>query len=174
MLKHKDKLEKNIVDQIKEAQLKLGFVRETVRLYYPWESLRVMLKSQDKEIGELCRRLENSFPEFSFSHQGDRIEVCVPPDYVEYVHREVEAPPFLAELIRLFSANHHLTLEQIKGLFEKFGEYIYRQMPEGADFDYVFHFRNTAVDEYYYCIRMEMGHTIYHRFMKSDFEQLLL
>ena len=34
-----EKLEKNIVDVIKEQQAKLGYMREKVRLYYPLSSL---------------------------------------------------------------------------------------------------------------------------------------
>lgn len=39
----RDKLIANMTDQIKEAQLKLGYVEETVRLYYPLSSLRMLL-----------------------------------------------------------------------------------------------------------------------------------
>ena len=39
----KQRLIKNITDQIKEAQMKLGFVRESIRLYFPWDSFMVLL-----------------------------------------------------------------------------------------------------------------------------------
>lgn len=32
---NREKLLKNMTDQVKEAQLKLGYAKETVRLYYP-------------------------------------------------------------------------------------------------------------------------------------------
>ena len=35
----KERLEQNLIDQMKEAQLKLGFEEETMRLYYPVASL---------------------------------------------------------------------------------------------------------------------------------------
>ncbi len=72
-----DRLTQNIIDQVKEGQLKLGYVKETVRLYYPL-----------------------------------------------------------------------------------------------TDFDYVLYYCNREIDEYYYCVKMEMGHTIYHRFTKEDYELL--
>ena len=37
----------NMTDQIKEAQLKLGYARETMRLYYPLSSLNAMLEMQE-------------------------------------------------------------------------------------------------------------------------------
>lgn len=174
MLKQKDKLEKHIADQIKEAQLKLGFVRETMRLYYPLESILGILDMSGIEAEPLCQQLEDAFPDFSFGQHGGRIEICVPPAYVERVHKEMETPVFLAELVDQFQKNHHLTREQLEQMFAHYGDFICEQMPEGADFDFVFYFQDPSVDEYYYCVRMEMGHTIYHRFLKTDYEQLLL
>lgn len=48
-----------------------------------------------------------------------------------------------------------------------------RQMPDGMDFDYVIYFTDSSIDGYDYCIREEMGHTIYHRFARADFEALM-
>ena len=44
--------------------------------------------------------------------------------------------------------------------------------PEGSDFDEVLYFKDASVDAYYYCVKEEMGHTIYHRFTKEDMENL--
>lgn len=174
MIRNRDKLEKNIIDQIKEAQLKLGFVRETMRLYYPVESVLGILEQSGSNCDLLCQELVKEFPDFSFKIRAERVEVCVPPAYVEYVHQKVETPVFLASLIDQFQRHHHLDIEQIREIFSGFGTYICEKMPKGTDFDYVLYFRDSSIDEYYYCIRMEMGHTIYHRFLKSDYEQLLI
>lgn len=32
---NKDRLIENLIEQIKEAQLKLGYAKETIRLYFP-------------------------------------------------------------------------------------------------------------------------------------------
>ena len=40
------KLRNNMIDQIKEAQMKLGYVKETVRLYYPLSSLCNLLEME--------------------------------------------------------------------------------------------------------------------------------
>lgn len=76
-------------------------------------------------------------------------------------------------LIKLFQENHHLTIEELCKFFAQFNvEYICREMEPGADFDYVLYFPDQRPDAWYYCIRMEMGHTIYHRFTKEDYEQV--
>lgn len=173
MLKNTEQVKKNITDQIKEAQLKLGFVRETMRLYYPLESLNAMLGTSLENPQAMCEELFKECSSFSFGvHQG-RIEVSVPADFVAYVHRNVPTPPFLKALIELFQNNHHLSLVQLEETFAEFGSYVCQKMPEEADFDYVMYFEDPAIDEYYYCIKMEMGHTIYHRFLQADYKKML-
>ena len=46
-------------------------------------------------------------------------------------------------------------------------------MPEGSDFDEALYFEDPSIDEYYYCVKEEMGHLIYHRFLKEDYQKLL-
>lgn len=170
----------NIIDQIKEAQIKLGYVRETVRLYYPTASLNAILEIEAKDAYEMAQWLEKYFSEtetelgkIQAAVSGGRIELSVPPEGAEYVHREVDSPAFLVDLITLFQTHHCCTLEEIRKVFEAHGAYRCEKMAEGTDFDYVMYFEDTAVDEYYYCIKAEMGHTIYHRFTREDYEQLL-
>ena len=56
------------------------------------------------------------------------------------------------------SGKHACTKEEITAVFEKFGAYECRQMPDGMDFDYVIYFTDSSIDAYDYCIREEMGH----------------
>jgi hypothetical protein len=170
------------MDQIKEAQLKLGYAKETVRLYYPAPSLMRLLEMEAEISPDALVELLQKEPALSssplggleFSNRGKRIEVQVPPEGAEYVHREIPKPEFLAALIGLFAANPHSTLEEICGVFASFDEtYICRQMPEGSDFDCVLYFPDGKIDAYCYCIKEEMGHTIYHRFTREDYEELL-
>lgn len=176
-----DKLIKNIIDQIKEAQIKLGYVKETVRLYYPVASLNSMLGTDAKDGQELLALLKAQ-PEFSdhklgtlqFTESRGRIEVSIPPEGSEYVHRETPEPAFLKDIIQLFGTHHNCDLKDICNVFEKYSsDYVCKKMPEGTDFDYVLYFHAREIDPYYYCIKAEMGHTIYHRFTKEDYEALM-
>lgn len=176
-----NKLIENMIDQIKEAQIKLGYVKETVRLYYPVESLNILAGTEAKDAGELVSILEEN-PEFSDTvlgkihfavHEG-RIEVSISPKGTEYVHKEVPSPAFLADMIELFGSHHCCTLEDVKAVFEKYSrDYQCEKMPEGMDFDYALHFGDSRIDPYYYCIKEEMGHTIYHRFTREDYAALI-
>ncbi len=171
---------KNILDQVKEAQLKLGFARETVRLYYPVSSLNELLRIHEEtaeEIADLLREADafRDLPGDTRLHtHGGRLEVSVPPETVCLVHEKMEDPAFLKAIIELFAGHHAADRETIKNLFGSFSNhYVMEEMPEGSDFDYVMYFPDKDPDEYYYCIKEEMGHTIYHRFMEEDYRQLL-
>ncbi|MDD3217819.1 MAG: DUF3877 family protein [Lachnospiraceae bacterium] len=178
---NKERLIKNIIDQIKEAQIKLGYVKETVRLYYPVTSLNAILgtdlSDENSMLAALC---ENKFKDdtvlgtLKFSSHKGRIEVSIPPEGVEYVHTQVPRPEFLSDMINLFANHHSCSLEDIKSVFGKYSEaYHCEKMQEGTDFDYALYFTEPDIDEYYYCVKQEMGHTIYHRFSKEDYELLL-
>lgn len=176
-----DNFMENIIEQIKEAQLKLGFVKEVIRLYFPVQSLCQLLQVECESGEELLTFLENEdrfmntvLGKIKFSLCKDnRIEVCVSSEGAVYVHEQIEDPAFLKHIIALFQENHHLTIEEIATCFAKFNEnYVCEQMKPGTDFDYVLYFPDQKPDAWYYCIRMEMGHTIYHRFTKDDYEQL--
>ena len=203
----KQKLIKNMTDQIKEAQIKLGFVRESIRLYFPWESFMVLLgetlweenssginsedkiqqengnhkKTENKARKSRILNELNSSSEFAVSGLGQvsfresrgRVEVTIPPEGAEYVHREIPDPPFLKEMIRLFGTHHDISIHDICDCFARFSpDYVCLEMQDN-DFDYVLYFQDEEIDPYYYCIKMEMGHTIYHRFMKEDYEKLV-
>lgn len=79
--------------------------------------------------------------------KGDRIEVRISAFGAEYVHEKVEEPEFLSGIIELFCKNHGLTIEEICAYFAKFSER-------------------------YVCVKIEMGHTIYHRFTEADYRLL--
>lgn len=150
----------NMTDQIKEAQLKLGYARETMRLYYPLSSLNAMLEMQETDIRELAKKIRHELEakkekmgDTQIRIHADRIVFTIPPDFVEYVHEQVPEPPFLKELIQLFREKHACTKEEITAVFEKFGAYECRQMPDGMDFDYVIYFTDSSIDAYDYCIR---------------------
>ncbi len=176
-----DRLIKNITDQIMEAQLKLGYVKETVRLYFPLGSLQVILGVETLDAGQMLECLQASqelqssvLGGLKITARGQRFEISVPPDGVEYVHKYVTVSPFLVDIITLFGGHHHCTIEEICQVFAAHNKnYVYERMPEDADFDYVIFFPDKEPDEYYYCIKTEMDHTIYHRFMQEDYQKLL-
>ena len=175
------KLERDLIDQIVELQVKLGYAYESTRFYYKVSSLNAMLGTDATSATALCELLEQSHAletsplgEVRFGVHEDRIEVRIGPEGSKYVHEQVETPAFLQDLIDLFIAKHHPSKQDIVSLFAKHSStYVVDDMPQGSEFDYAIHFGDAAVDAHYYCFKEEMGHVIYHRFAKEDYERLL-
>lgn len=175
----KERLIENITEQIKEAQLKLGYTKESIRLYFPDQSLCELLRMDCVSGSGLAYLLEREFQDtilgkLTFAPcKGDRIEVCISAEGAAHVHEQVADPPFLAGIIELFRENHCLTIGEISAFFAKFSEhYVCEKMDPGMDFDYVLYFSDGHPDSWYYCVKIEMGHTIYHRFTEADYRSL--
>lgn len=49
-----DRLIENIIEQIKEAQIKLGYVKEVIRLYFPAASLSLLLQIPEESAEVLA------------------------------------------------------------------------------------------------------------------------
>lgn len=176
------RLFKNLSDQIKEAQLKLGFEKVPMTLYYPVNSLKHLLYDDDKHIdtSKVIEDLNAVFADadspygdvIAIALEDGRISIEIPIKGVEYVYGMPTAP-FLEGIVELFASNPHLSLDDIKDLFEHFGDFQCEKMPQGSDFDYYMYFTDSRVDEYYYCFKEEMNHMIYHRFTEKDFDDLI-
>ena len=176
----KDRFIDNITEQIKEAQLKLGYIKETIRLYFPVRSLCELVQTELMDGENLVCLLEKEFQDTALGTltfilcKNDRIEVRIPDKGAAYVHEQVADPPFLVGIIDLFRENHCLTIEDIAEFFAKFNRhYVCEKMKPESDFDYVLHFTDEKPDSWYYCVKIEMGHTIYHRFTKADYRSLI-
>lgn len=171
---------KNIKEQVREALIKLGYSRESMRFYYPLSSLNAILGSKEETLEDLKGLLEKAFQAedkelgiLGFALSKERMEVTVSKEGVEYVYRSAKEPSFLEDFIDLFRKDCHADIENIKALFAEYDkDYICKKMPKGEDFDYVCYFSDPQLDTYYYCIKEEMGHTIYHRFSKEDYRLL--
>lgn len=171
----------NITEQIKEAQLKLGFAHEQIRLYYPPEELCSLLQlpyDSGEEVLRAALKEETALTGTSlgqirfFRCRDGRIEVRIPAAGAAYVHEHVPDPPFLVSIIELFREKHDLTIEEICDCFARFSDcYVCEKMEPGAEFDYTLYFPEGEPDPWYYCVKMEMGHTIYHRFRKEDYQR---
>ena len=90
---------KNIIDIIKEEQIKLGYRKEEIRLYYPLDSLNRLIKSEcniSEMIGMLHAFSKEVIPMFgdvSVTNDADRFCIYLPPKATEYVYHNTETVP---------------------------------------------------------------------------------
>ena len=73
------RLENNIIELIKEQQIKLGYRSESVHLYYPMASLNRLMKKQwdeqqmAKKLNEFCSQVEKKLGKLKITKNGDRL-----------------------------------------------------------------------------------------------------
>lgn len=170
-----ESLKNNIIDVIKEEQIKLGFREETIRLYYPMDSLNNLL-GKDMSVDELLKVLKQFsqyvrelLGEVQYSREDKRFCLMIPPKGVTYVHREVNDRIFLKEFIDTISKCHS-NIEEIKSVFERHSDKVKCNRVTHGEFDYLLYFEDGKPDQYLYCIKFEECHTIYHRFTRTDYD----
>lgn len=170
-----DALEHNIIDMIEEQQLKLGYLPETVRLYYPLSSLNRFLgmeSSIEEMTGHLLRFSEQTKAHLggiAVSNQGERFCIAIPPEGAEYIHASQSPKGFLADLIHTVQ-RHGCTLEEVLDQFYKYSEQVHVEKMDNEDFDYLVYFEDGMPDSYRYCLSVEGCHIIYHRYTMEDYE----
>ena len=168
------RLEKNLIDIIKEEQAKLGFRKEEIRLYYPLISLNHFFEADD-DVDEMQTRLEQ-FPEevkkklgdICVTHKKDRFCLHIPEQGSVYVHEHTAENEFIKKLVELMM-NHGIKKEDILAIFQKEAKDIRVGDMHNGEFDFWVRFPEENEDEYYYCFKDEGCHMIYHRFLPEDY-----
>lgn len=168
------RLEKNLIDIIKEEQAKLGFRKEEICLYYPLISLNHFFEADD-DVDEMQTRLEQ-FPEevkkklgdICVTHKKDRFCLHIPEQGSVYVHEHMAENEFIKKLVELMM-NHGIKKEDILAIFQKEAKDIRVGDMHNGEFDFWVRFPEENEDEYYYCFKDEGCHMIYHRFLPEDY-----
>lgn len=169
-------LQQNITDSIEEQQLKLGYLEETVRLYYPLSSLNRFLQTED-DVDEMLVRMQR-FSQWSeqvlggikVSHKGERFCIAVPPNGAKNIHDNLSTDGFLAELIDVVR-QHGSTWDDVLAIFRKHSDSVYVEAMDNGEFHYLVYFRDGKPDNYRYCIAVEGHHVTYHRYTPADYEE---
>lgn len=169
-----NKLEQIVIDMVKEQQIKLGYVKETVRLYFPADSFYAVAgnKKEEEIKKEFYSYVIDRLGEVSIDKLGERFCVVIPPKGSEFIHLYIPENKFLVDLIHIFR-EHDKTIEDVKQVFSKYSDNYICKEQEGEEFDYLLYFLDKQIDEYYYCVKFDGNHGSYHRFNEYDFQNLL-
>lgn len=165
----------NLMEMTKESQLKLGFAREPIRLYYPLESLNHLLDVElDAEgmslaLQDFCESVRDTLGNVSFSRNHTRFCILIPEDGVEYVHNQTFNTDFLKTFIDTIQ-RHGLTLQDILDVFRQYSDHVACAGIDSDEFDYLIWFSDGQPDDFRYCIKFEGSHATYHRFTQKDYE----
>lgn len=171
------RLEKNLCDNILEAQIKLGYDGRPMSLNYTSASLRHLTGSDDTEnmlrvfADEVSPRLGN----MTFRPIKDGFCLTVPSEGTEYVRNSSDGKEFIRAFIGLVRS--HPTVDEVLELFRSFSDKVEISETDNEEFQYLAYFPGGVPDEYVYCISAEeeidgSTHVTYHRFIKEDYEDL--
>ena len=135
-----NRLEYNIVEMLKEEQIKLGYQRETVRLYYPLSSvcrfLGVNLSADEmqKELAHFSDAVKERLGNVVIDHKKDRFCFMIPPEGAEYVRGQIRDDEFLVGFIEAIR-KPGCTIEDLMRIFLKYSDHVRCEKREGEDFD---------------------------------------
>lgn len=173
-----DTFMENIIEVIKEGQIKLGYQKEAVRLFYPLESMNAILKTtmdcedMKKHLDVYFEKQRDIFGMVDVSYNlNQRFCIFLPEQASEYIHENTSEDDFLYGFIHTME-KHDVTIEQILECFYQYSEEVHFEKINNQDFDYLIYFETGKPNSYRYCITDEGCHMIYHRFSKIDYEQL--
>lgn len=168
------KLENNIIDVLKEEQVKLGYRSEIVRLYYPLQSLNRFLKTNhnisemQEELKLFAYSVSERLGQVEFSNKNDRFCLILPPQASDFVHEHMKDTEFIHDFINTVS-KHGVTIEEVLEQFYKHSDNVHVEKVTHGEFDYLVYFEDGKPDEFRYCITDEGCHIIYHRFTADDY-----
>lgn len=169
-----EKLERNLIDIVKEQQAKLGYRKEIVRLYYPLKSLNhffegsYRVKEMLSILNDAPDSLTGRLGKIRATANGSQICIEIPESGSEYVHKNTAENEFINELISVVG-RHGCSIDEVIGLFRAHSDEIEIKEIDNGEFDCYIRFLNDENDTYYYCFHDEGCHMIYHRFMPEDY-----
>jgi hypothetical protein len=168
-------LEQNICDVIKEEQIKLGYRREVIRLYYSLTSLNRFLHTELEigamrtALGDFCRAVEGKLGKLEVSNEGERFCFCLPPEASEYIYENTPQSGFLYDFIETVS-KHGVSIEEVIEQFRRYSDRVHVERVSNGEFDYLVYFEDGQPDSFRYCLTQEGSHVIYHRFTIDDYK----
>jgi len=172
-----DKLERNIISLVEEQQLKLGYLKETVRFYFPLASLNNFLDTEC-DADEMLEQMEifskttvDTLGGIAVTNDGNRFCIAVPPQGAEHINKNLDKNSFIATLIETVR-NHGCTFEQVIEVFKEHSSMLHIEEMSNDEFDYLVYFEYGVPDCYRYCLSVGDDHVTYHRYTPEDYEDL--
>lgn len=176
-----ERLEKNLCDNIYEAQLKLGYDRRPMSFNYMLSSLRNLLgvrssaEEMEKQLAEFSAFVSPRLGNISFRSIRDGFCITVPEAGTAYVNSRHEGGEFISGLVS--AVREHRDADSVLELFRKASPEVCITVHDNDEFKYLAYFPDGKPDEYYYCISSEEEidgscHASYHRFIREDYEEL--
>lgn len=172
-----ERLEKNITDNIREAQVKLGFDGRPMSLNYTESSLKSLLSINDdvkSALENFSVAVRDRFGEITFREIKNGYCITISSDGTSYVN-SLDGFEFITEFVNTVR-NHGVSFEDVISVFKKYSDNVIIEEKHNGEIDFLVYFADEVPDEYLYCIALEEEinghvHITYHRFIREDYEE---
>lgn len=174
------RLEKNLTDNIKEAQIKLGFENRPMSFNYTLSSLNHLISenldsdSMKTALEDFAVKSRERLGEITFRPIKEGFCITVSAEGTAYVN-SLDRFEFITEFVNTVR-KHGISFGDVMSVFRKYSDNVVAEKKENGEFDYLVYFADGNPDEYLYCIAMEEEidghiHITYHRFIREDYEE---
>lgn len=166
-------LKENIIDNILESFLKLGYADTSIDLYYPVSSLLILLncdkENLDKAINDFRHEVVNSLGYINIkelSYEKGRYKIEIPVSGVEWVNKNYKPTSFLESFINEIQKPNQ-TIDKILDVFYSFSKDII--INELKSDMLAISFKDKKIDKYIYLIEQNEFGLQYHRFSEKEY-----
>ena len=171
-----DKLEKHIVDTVKEWQMKIGFQEGGMELYYPKKSLMEALEVREnlhEALHEFKKAVRPRLVKIEISHKGERYCLEVSEKGCRYIAEVIPKPEFLSRFLEVITKREN-TMNEVRECFREYakekGTAAVEKNEMVHELGRVFYFENEKIEEYVYCVEENEFGLTYHRFSREDYQ----
>ncbi len=170
-------LEKNLIDNILECELKLGYANTPICFYYPITSLMELLECEEPEIASAIQQfLERELTCLGKvivkeqPNEKGRYAVTIPVEGIRWVSDHFQPTDFMRLLISEINRPGN-TLEDIVKIFTHFSSEV--DVKKVSDKEWVIGFADESIDPYVYHIEQNEFGFEYHRFTREAYEKTM-
>jgi len=169
-------LKRNILDSVKECEIKLGYRQEAVSLYYPKNVLKELLSATDDDLQEcingFCQSVARELGEVCImeTQEAGRYQVVIPEKGVAYVHENVEAGAFMKAFVEnIYKPG--MGRDGMIALFRQFSDKVV--VEQAGEKEWAVYFESPEIDAYVYYMEEDEFGLQYHRFTRESYRELM-
>ena len=168
-----EKLERNLIDNILESEVKLGCADSSITFYYPASSLTALLDCDEKGLASAIAGFQkderNRLGDIVFEelrHEKGRYAIIIPAQGINWVHAHFQPSGFMKDFVEEIRRPGN-TLERITEVFYKYSPEV--DIHKISEDEWAVAFRDEGIDPYIYHIEQNVFGLEYHRFTKDSY-----
>ena len=172
-----EELERNLIDNILESEVKLGQACSLITFYYPESSLTELLDCSAGElplkIAEFLENEKERLGNITIGELGEekgRYAVKIPAEGVDWVHGNYQPSDFMKEFVQEIRKPDN-TLEDIAELFRRYSQDIL--IIKVNEDEWAISFKDDNIDPYVYHIEQSVFGLEYHRFTRESYRKMM-